>query len=222
MLTTPGPNTPDMPDEDLPGGAMTLGAILLAGGRATRVGGADKALFEVGGRTLIERAVTAVTDAGATGIVAVGPARDADLPGVRWVREDPPFTGPAAAIVAALDAAAASEWTLVLACDLARPDAAAARLVADLPLLPADADGVCLADSTSRPQWLTGAYRTAALRRAAAALPDAARQASVRALLDDLAIAVVRVPDPVVADVDTWEDLEQARAAHRRSEGEET
>jgi CMP-2-keto-3-deoxyoctulosonic acid synthetase len=33
----------------------------------------------------------------------------------------------------------------------------------------------------------------------------------VRALLDDLSIAVFRVPDEVVHDVDTWQDLEQAR-----------
>lgn len=206
---------------------MRVGAILLAGGRGARVDGAAKPLFEVGGRTLLQGAVDAVREAGADPIVVVGPVLDDALP-VRWVREDPPFGGPAAAVVAALrasalhtsastsDASASTpdpEWTLLLACDLARPDAAVRRLLDDLPLFPTDTDGVCLADAGSRPQWLTGAYRTAALRRAAASLPGAGRDAPMRALLDDLAIAVVRVPDGVVADVDTWEDLERARRA---------
>jgi molybdopterin-guanine dinucleotide biosynthesis protein A len=195
---------------------VSLAAILLAGGRATRVDGAAKPLFDVGGRTLLHRAVDAVLDAGADDVVVVGPVLDEALP-VRWLREDPPFGGPAAAIATALattpPSGTSAEWTVVLACDLPRPDAAVSRLITDLPLLPRDTDGVCLADAGSRPQWLTGIYRTDALRRAAASLPDGGRDAPVRALLDDLAIAVVRVPDDVVADVDTWEDLDRARRA---------
>jgi CTP:molybdopterin cytidylyltransferase MocA len=34
----------------------------------------------------------------------------------------------------------------------------------------------------------------------------------MRALLDDAAIAVIAAPDPETQDVDTWEDLSQARA----------
>jgi molybdopterin-guanine dinucleotide biosynthesis protein A len=196
---------------------MTVGAILLAGGRGSRVDGAAKPLFEVGGQTLLERAVTAVRHAGAEDVVVVGPVLDETLP-VRWVREDPPFGGPASAVVAALATPSPTEvgdpeWTLLLPCDLARPDAAVRRLLADAALVPSDTDGVCLGDEGSRPQWLTGIYRTAALRRGAAALADGGRDAPARALLDDLAVVVVRVPDDLVADVDTWEDLERARAS---------
>jgi len=190
-----------------------LGAILLAGGRASRVDGAAKPLFDVGGRTLLSAAVTAATDASARPITVVAPVLDETLP-VTWVREDPPFTGPAAAVVAALASWPETDdpgWTLVLACDLPGVGAAVRRIVDDLPLLPADADGVCLADASSRPQWLIGAYRTRALRAAASALPDAGRDAPVRALLDDLAITVVAAPDDLTRDVDTWEDLEEAR-----------
>ncbi|MCC4909009.1 molybdenum cofactor guanylyltransferase [Microbacterium sp. cx-59] len=198
--------------------SATLGAIVLAGGRATRLDGVDKPALEVGGISLLERAVAAAQAAGAASVVIVGPP-GAELPHTVRVQEQPAFAGPAAAIVAGLgalggrEAGAANdpEWMLVLAADLARPDAAVARLVADLALLPADTDGVCLADGSSRPQWLTGAYRTASLRRAAKAIPDAGRDAPVRALLDDLSIAVFRVPDDIVHDVDTWQDLEQAR-----------
>lgn len=193
-----------------------LGAILLAGGRATRMRGATKPLLDVGGRTLLATAAAAALDAGAAPVTVVGPELDATLP-VAWVREDPPFAGPAAAIVAALESwpsETAPEWTLLLACDLPSADAALRRLTADLPLLPSDSDGLCLADGSSRPQWLIGVYRTRALRASASALPDKGRDASVRDLVDDLAISVIAVDDDLVDDVDTWEDLTRARSIH--------
>lgn len=198
-----------------------LGAILLAGGRGSRVGGAAKPLFEVGGTTLLGAAVAAASDAGARPIAVVAPVLDPAAE-VQWIREDPPFGGPAAAVVAALQALPAHadpEWMLLLACDLPAAGPAVRRLVADLPLLPCDADGVCLGDASSRPQWLIGAYRTRALRSAASALPRRGADAPMRALLADLAIAVVAAPDDLTRDVDTWEDLEQARAraAHEES-----
>lgn len=195
----------------VPGG---LGAILLAGGRASRVDGAAKPLFEIGGRTLLSAAVTAATDAGARPVTVVAPILDQGL-AVTWVREDPPFGGPAAAVVAALASwpgADDPEWTLVLACDLPSIEAALRRLVTDIMLLPADTEGICLGDSSSRPQWLIGAYRTRALRAAASVLPDDGRDAPFRALVDDLAVAVVAADDALTRDVDTWQDLEEARA----------
>ena len=191
-----------------------LGAILLAGGRGSRVDGAAKPLFEVGGRTLLAATVTAVTDAGARPITVAADVLDESLD-VAWVREDPPFGGPVAGTVAVLeawaDAGTLPEWTFLLACDLPRAADAVARLTVDLPLLPPDADGICLGDPGSRPQWLTGIYRTAALRRRAAALPDRGRDAPVRELVEDLAITVVVVPGDLTDDIDTWEDLERAR-----------
>jgi molybdopterin-guanine dinucleotide biosynthesis protein A len=191
-----------------------LGAILLAGGRGARMGGETKPLLEVDGQTLLAGAVAAARDAGAQPIVAVGPTLDETL-GVQWVREDPPFGGPAAAVVAAFDALPATgdpEWILLLACDLPRVGDAVQRLVRDLALLPADTDGLCLADGSSRPQWLTGVYRTRALRAAAVALPDRGRDLPVRTLADGLALAAVADPDDLTRDVDTWEDLHDARA----------
>ncbi|WP_106814722.1 molybdenum cofactor guanylyltransferase [Microbacterium timonense] len=197
------------PTSAVPGG---LGAILLAGGRASRVDGAVKPLFEVAGRTLLQSAVDAATRAGARPLTVVGPTLDEAL-AVSWVREDPPFGGPAAAVVAALSSWSDDDpaWTLLLACDLPAAGAAVRRLVGDLALLPADADGLCLGDSSSRPQWLTGVYRTRALRAAASALPTAGRDAPVRALMHDLAITVVAAPDALTRDIDTWEDLDEAR-----------
>lgn len=223
----------------------SLGAILLAGGRASRVDGAAKPLFEVGGSTLLARAIAAATDAGASPITIVGPPPEHPSTGARgearasgevigalaptatpptsalsrlpdWVREDPPFGGPAAATVTALASWAARdalpEWMLLLACDLPRADAVVTRLCSDLLLLPSDTDGLCLADPTGRPQWLSGLYRTAAMTAAASALPDRGRDAAVRALFHDMQIAVVRVESGIVDDIDTWDDLARARA----------
>ncbi|MFV0375643.1 molybdenum cofactor guanylyltransferase [Microbacterium sp.] len=189
------------------------GAILLAGGRATRLGGCTKPLLEVAGRTLLRRAVDAVD--GCRPITVVAPVLDDTLP-VAWVREDPPYGGPAAAVVAALASWPADEaepdWTVLLACDLPDAAAAVARLRRDVAFVPGDTDGVCLGDESSRPQWLTGMYRTRALRTGAGALPGAGAGASMRDLLTDLAIAVIPAPPHETADVDTWQDVEKARA----------
>lgn len=197
-------------------GEPSFGAVLLAGGRGSRVGGAAKPLFAVGGATLLGRAVASVVAAGAHPVVVAAPVLDETLD-VAWVREDPPFGGPVAGIVAVLGRAdlwtIEPDWTFVLACDLPRVDAAVEFLRSAVPLLPSDTDGACLADPSSRPQWLTGVYRTAALRAAARALPDAGRDAPVRELLHDLAIAALPAPADLTADIDTWEDLSRARAA---------
>ena len=190
------------------------GAILLAGGRASRVGGAEKPLFEVNGRTLLAHAIDAVAGCRPVTVAASAPPSARSWPHVRWVREDPPFGGPTAAIVAALaswDPADDPDWTVVLACDLPRAGEAVARLRAELALLPRDSDGLCLADPSSRAQWLTGLYRTAALREVASSLPRAGADLPVRALVADLAISVITDVWGVSSDVDTWEDLERAR-----------
>ncbi len=197
-------------------------AIILTGGRASRLDGIPKALVRLEGATLLERAVDAARTAGAAPVIIAGPEVRPAPDDVRWVREDPVFTGPAAALHAAMSLASAdAPWTLVLAVDLVRPAEAVARLMADRELLPADTDGVCLGDASSRPQWLTGLYRTAALARGTASLAEEGRDQPVRQIMAELAIAVVRAPDEVVADIDTWQDLQDAGAVAPGIEKEE-
>src|SRR6266516_7706711 len=90
-----------------PDPAPPLAAIVLAGGRASRLGGADKPGLVVGGRTLLATAVGAATGAGAGHVVVVGPARTGLASGARatgsscrvvFVREHPPGAGPVAAL----------------------------------------------------------------------------------------------------------------------------
>jgi molybdopterin-guanine dinucleotide biosynthesis protein A len=184
------------------------GAIILAGGRASRMGGARKPLLTVGGTGLLRGALDAAIAAGCAPIVVAGPTL-LDDSSVHWVREEPPFGGPVAGILAALPAVA-TETVLVLAADLPRAADAVPYLL-DAAALAPWGDGLCLADDGGRPQWLTGLYRTAALREAAGGMTDAGAGASMRELLSDLEIATVRAPSGVAADVDTWEDLIKAR-----------
>jgi molybdopterin-guanine dinucleotide biosynthesis protein A len=193
------------------------GAILLAGGRASRMGGVAKPLLEVGGRSLLRSAVDAVRGCAPVTVAAelLDPALDVD-----WLREEPPFAGPAAAVVAVLASwdrrGMAPAWAVVLACDLSHPDAAVAAL--GQAAVPRDADGVCLVDDGGRPQWLAGRYRVEALRRAAADLTEVARDAPMRALLGGLTLQHVPAAADTVRDIDTWQDLDEARSRAGRLE----
>ena len=184
-----------------------LSAILLAGGRGSRMGGIQKPLLEVGGRSLLDVAVAAARKAVCDPIIVVGDAvADAAPISVVWVREEPAFGGPAAAIVAALPLVTGAR-TLVLACDLPGAGAAAQLLCA----APDRGDGVCLEDQSGSSQWLAGIYRTEALRTAAARLPHLGSGASVRALLGGLTIDLVGADQNLTADIDTWDDFYTAR-----------
>lgn len=184
-------------------------AIVLAGGRASRLGGAAKPLLEVNGVSLLSRTITAARDAGAGRVIVAGePVLEDAL--IEWVREDPPFGGPVAAILASLSRVEA-EWTLVLACDLPGVERALALLPLDAPDVLSLTDGAHLTDASGRSQWLTAIYRTSALRDAAASVPDAGRNAPVRLLVGGLRLSAVPAPEAATHDVDTWEDLEWAR-----------
>jgi molybdopterin-guanine dinucleotide biosynthesis protein A len=80
---------------------VVYSAVVLAGGRGARLGGADKAGLEIGGRTLLERCLAALADADE--VVVVGDERPTSRP-VLWTRESPPYGGPVAATYAGLDA----------------------------------------------------------------------------------------------------------------------
>ncbi|MFE3016873.1 DUF6457 domain-containing protein [Streptomyces sp. NPDC059256] len=81
-------------------------AIVLAGGRAQRLGGVDKPGLSVGGRTLLDRVLAACR--GARRTVVVGGRRGTERP-VVWAQENPPGGGPVAALDAGLRQLA-REW----------------------------------------------------------------------------------------------------------------
>ncbi|WP_313822259.1 NTP transferase domain-containing protein [Citricoccus sp.] len=243
--------------------AETLVAIVLAGGASTRMG-RDKGSIMVDpaeGITLLERTVQAALSAGATTIVVAGyrpvsavpavravPASSTtgpsgpqdsilDSPMVRFVREDPPRSGPVAALDAALTtlttvAPLEADLVLVLPCDLADPVAAARELVRastgaldgvehgsvgeamNTPLSHGGHDGVVAVDSTGRRQHLTALFRLPALRPRATprAIDGGTRITRVRERVAGLDL--LEVPEPADRpglwdDMDTPEDLER-------------
>lgn len=190
-------------------------AVVLAGGAARRLGGADKPGLTVGGRTLLERVLEACAQARTT--VVVGPARPAVLPRRRWTREQPPGGGPVAAVAAGLGTGElTAEVVLLLAADLPFLDATTVRrLVA---AVTGEVEAAVLVDAGGREQPLAAAYRTAALRSALAALGDPAGL-PLRRLTGGL--RTVRLPDAAGAsyDCDTWEELAEARRREPKGGG---
>ncbi|WP_340385261.1 NTP transferase domain-containing protein [Streptomyces sp. SS7] len=187
-------------------------AVVLAGGGARRLGGADKPGVRVGGRALLDRVLAAC--AGARTTVVVADPRPTARP-VRWAREDPPGGGPLAALDAGLRRTTADE-VLVLSADL--PFLAAGTVRRLLAALRAGtAAGALLTDADGRDQPLVAVYRTVALRSALAPLgaaPGGLTGLPLRRLTAGLDLT--RVPDPVASfDCDTWDDIATARARIR-------
>ncbi|HEU5475226.1 MAG TPA: NTP transferase domain-containing protein [Actinophytocola sp.] len=181
---------------------MAFAAVILAGGRASRMSGVDKVMIEVGGRTLLRRALDAV--AGAEPVVVVGPARPVPGP-VRWAREDPPGTGPLAGLAAGLaEVPPDTTEVAVLAADLLAAGLSTVdRLRAALRRAP-DAAGALLVDQDGRRQWLIGVWRTGPLRRA---LPAEPAGRSLGSVLGALPVVEVAAGPGEAADLDTPNDL---------------
>ncbi|MRG61149.1 NTP transferase domain-containing protein [Agromyces sp. CFH 90414] len=183
-------------------------AIVLAGGRGSRLGGASKARLTVGGRRLVDRVTDAAAEVGARRVVVAGPdagsARDVDL---RHVVDDPPFGGPLAGLAAALPETDAPV-VLLLACDLPFADEALRGLLAALEAAPG-ADGAVLHDAEGRAQWLLGAYRREAIAAGIERLGDV-RDLPARALLEPLTLVAVPATGHAALDVDRWRDLARA------------
>jgi molybdopterin-guanine dinucleotide biosynthesis protein A len=109
--------------------------VLLAGGRATRMGGGDKGLRELGGITIMARAIARLRPQVADMVINANgdPARLAPF-GLPVVTDDVPgFAGPLAGILAGLDAAGARGMAWVVSvptdCPFLPPDLVA-RLMA--------------------------------------------------------------------------------------------
>ncbi|HEX5569191.1 MAG TPA: NTP transferase domain-containing protein [Streptomyces sp.] len=209
-------------------------AIVIAGGEARRLGGADKPALTIGGRSLLDRVLGACADAART--VVVGPRRPTVRP-VDWVREEPPGGGPLAALDAGLRRTG-RETVLVLSADLPFLTAATVRTLlagaggADCAAGAGGAgggghgsqgerggfsDGAIVDDGRDQP--LLGAYRAESLRRELALLAaEHGRLANLplRLLTAELTLRRVAPADPSEAlDCDTWEDIAAARSRIR-------
>lgn len=188
-------------------------AIVLAGGAAKRLGGADKPGVRVGGRSLLDRVLAACE--GATRTVVVGGRRPTVRP-VLWAREEPPGGGPVAALDAGMRCVEA-DTVLVLSADLPFLGKPSVRRLIET-LDGTGREGALLTDAEGRDQPLVAAYRAEPLRRELALLATeygSLPGLPLRLLVQELDLARVDA-DPLASfDCDTWEDISTARARIR-------
>jgi molybdenum cofactor guanylyltransferase len=196
---------------DFPG---RIAGLLLTGGASRRMG-SDKALLEVDGQRLVDRAAAVLT-AVADPVVEVGPGWS----GLPAVREDPPGSGPLAALAAgsaALRAAGHAGPILVLAVDMPRVGVELLRFLA----VRAGPD-TAVPRADGYPQPMCARYGPEVLAAVDERLAAGGR--SLRDLLESLAAQgavswvereeweAVAGPE-AFADVDTPEDLGRLREA---------
>ena len=185
---------------DLPPGTTRFAAVVLAGGTAARLDGADKASLEHAGRTLLEWSIDALIDA--SEVVVVGDPVPTTRP-VTFTRESPRHGGPVAALLTGRDALARPPLTLgVLAVDMPHVTAYTFRRLHEAAL---GRDGAFLTDAGGRRQ-LAGVLDAARLD---AVRPDHEDQhgMALHRLLAGLDLAEVPPRGDEGRDVDTWADV---------------
>ncbi|MDQ0211717.1 molybdenum cofactor guanylyltransferase [Arthrobacter bambusae] len=204
---------------------MDFDAVVLAGGKSSRLGGVPKAHLKYDGATLLQRALAATR--GARRVVVVGPDPGTLPDGTLTAREDPPFAGPAAAIAAGLLALQGQDsegqdsearhgqspspdhaaWVLVMACDMPLAAAAVPVLLQEVSAH-SESEGALSISSDGRKQPLLGIYRVSALQREVQAVSEEGglANAAVFRLLARLDLLAVPVPEGSTDDVDTWDD----------------
>lgn len=181
-------------------------AIVLAGGRAARLDGVDKAGVEVHGRTLLTWTLDAVIDA--REVVVVGDPVPTERP-VTFTREDPHYGGPVAALLTGLDALhRPTPYVAVVAVDMPRLTPHTMRRLLDAARRPApagSADGAALVGPDGRRQ-LALVLRVDRLQEVR---PDHERQhgMALHALLGPLDLVLVDAVGEEHRDIDTWSDL---------------
>lgn len=227
--------------DKMPGSALPIegsadfscAAVVVAGGASRRLNHVPKASLSDGTSTLLDCALEAV--AAASPRVVVGPESLPMPPEVLRTREDPPFSGPAAAIHAGLECIAAAcersqtpvpNWCLILGVDTPRIAPAVQQLIAAAQsaeraagFSPADSEATAGSESSegsaaSAGFWgvaegiyqpLVGIYRFEAIR---SVFSTGTTDASVRSFLRRLNPVAVQMSAADTADVDTWEQAQ--------------
>lgn len=226
--------------DKMPGSALPIegsadfscAAVVVAGGASRRLNHVPKASLSDGTSTLLDCALEAV--AAASPRVVVGPESLPLPPEVLRTREDPPFSGPAAAIHAGLECIAAAcersqapmpDWCLILGVDTPRIAPAVQQLIAAArgveqtcaeraaDFSPTDSESSEGSESSAGfwgvaegvYQPLVGIYCFEAIR---SVFSTGTTDASVRSFLRRLNPAAVQMSAADTADVDTWEQAQ--------------
>jgi molybdopterin-guanine dinucleotide biosynthesis protein A len=190
---------------------VRIAVVVLAGGRSRRWAGRDKTAVLLGGIPVLEHAVRGLmgpAGADTTDVVVVAPPEHparASLPGVRWVREEPPGGGPVAGLAAAVGVLPPATTHVVVAAGDAPFAGEAVPLLLDA--VDEAVDGAIGVDADERDQPLLAVYRLAALR---AALPASPAGTPLRDLVGRLRLVRVPVGHRAALDLDTPDDLATA------------
>lgn len=206
---------------------MLIDAAVLAGGRSSRLGSVAKASLQVDGHSLLEHAVSAALSVSRT-CIAVGPIDPRLVSTTVFItREDPPFSGPAAALAAGVhhlstNGTSESDAILVLACDMPGIAAQVPVLAAALASAPANVDGAISVDVFGHRQPLACLYRSRALVGAISRFADVGLSGlSMRELIEPLTLIPVAALLGATDDVDTWEDAARLGATDPATETKE-
>jgi molybdopterin-guanine dinucleotide biosynthesis protein A len=186
--------------------------IVQAGGKSTRMGGNPKALIELGGRSIVERVVAALTPAVDDVLVVTNTPELYAFLGLPMVADVYPDHGSLGGIYSGLRAA--GEIAFTVACDMPFLHPAVVRLVVER----AGEGDVVIPRVGEQLETMHAAYSRACLAPIEARLR--AGRLKIVGFFDDVRVVeigaaeVARFRDPAIAfmNVNTPDELERARA----------
>lgn len=199
-----------MPDVDV---------LILAGGRGSRLGGVNKGLLDIGGRTCLERVLQALGVLGPREVVLV--TNDDMLTivaGARVILDPKPHAGVLPALAAGLEASTA-EFCLTVAVDMPFLSAPLCRFLLDQ----ADGYDVVIPEVRGYLEPMHAIYRTGACAQAVHSALARGEQRMI-SFLDAVRVrrvgeAALRGIDPdllALCNINTQDDLDRARALVER------
>ena len=172
------------------------------------MGGVDKALIDVGGRTMLDR-VLAALEPHCEELIVIGPVRETTIERVCFTVEPEPGGGPVPAIAAGLDEAAGADTVVVLAVDL--PLLTANDIARLMQALEEDVDAAAAADHRGKPNPLLAVYAAEPLRAVARALGSG----NPAAKLLPTNVAIIDLGEAGTLNVNEPADLQRVRERFR-------
>jgi molybdopterin-guanine dinucleotide biosynthesis protein A len=199
--------------------APTRSGLIFAGGRATRLGGTNKALLDVDGQRIIDRILAALAPLVDECVVLANDPALEGLPNVRLVFDPTPHAGVLRALAAGLTSAR-GELCLAVACDM--PFVSTALFRHQLELLEASQVDVVIPRTDEFLEPMHAVYRRATVLHAIDAA-IARGQQRMNSYFADVQVAELPEADWAVYapggeaffNVNTPADLEAARALAR-------
>lgn len=184
-------------------------ALVLAGGRGSRLGHDDKAAITIGGTSALDHLLKALPER--VPVVVAGPERPTQRP-VTFRREWPLHGGPVAGIASGLEMVR-TPITALLGVDMPWAGALLEHLIAEF--ASCDAAALVPVDGAGFRQPLCAVVRTEALRGALARLgdPSGSSLRELISLLDVHERPLSEAETRWVDDIDTPQDLRRARSA---------